>query len=217
MRADGGHQRRVTQGQAEESFASFSPGGHRILMVHNGHIAIARSDGTGVKELTTGHRATEPAFSPDGRRIVFKKLPKFHPTEIWVMRRDGTDKRLLARASADAEVEYESPDFSPDGSHVLFERLECSSHTCDSSDILMRSNGRHKRVVGGGETPAFSPDGRRIAAVVQSCDALTLTCDPATIVTFGRTGSEVRTVARADDPNAFGSIGAPSWQPIPAR
>jgi Tol biopolymer transport system component len=214
MRADGGHPHQVTHGPAYDTSPSFSPGGRRILMLHNGNVAIARTDGTKLVKLTRGHKASDPAFSPNGRRIVFARRPRTEsPNGIWVMRRDGTHKRLLARADTDAGVEYAHPDFSPDGSHIVFSRCVDEGHQCAIADILMRSNGRYKRALGpgGGEAPVFSPDGARIAAVVQSCDYLE-NCTWS-IVSFARDGSDVRTVRQAQGQPAL--VGSPGWQPIP--
>ncbi|MEK6271288.1 MAG: hypothetical protein AABM42_01395 [Actinomycetota bacterium] len=207
MRADGTHQRQVTHGATPESSPSFSPGGARIIMTrgwgYTGNIVIVRTDGTDPVRLTYDREARDPAFSPNGRRIVFAGAPREERAAgIWVMRRDGTHKRLLA-----ADPNSYSPDFDPDGSHMVFHRLHnCISHGCDDSVILMRSNGRRKRVIGDGEEPVFSPNGKRIAAARVSCDALTMTCN-SKLLTFDRHGTDGRVVTD--------SISSPSWQPIP--
>ena len=191
MRADGTHQRQVTHGTTTESSPSFSPGGARIVMVRGwntqGNIVIVRTDGTDPVRLTHGREARDPAFSPNGRRIVFAGAPsEERPRGIWVMRRDGTHKRLLA-----TNPNHDSPDFDPDGSHIVFHRLHnCDSHTCEDSLILMRSNGRRKRAITDIERePVFSPTGKRIAAVRFSCDALTMTCR-SWLMTFDRHGTD---------------------------
>jgi Tol biopolymer transport system component len=215
MRADGTHQRQVTQGPAWESSPSFSPGGGRIVMDRNGNVVKVRTDGTKSVRLTSGRRARTPAFSPNGKRIVFAGSPREAASSgIWVMRRDGTHKRLLANEAGDPEneLDYVHPDFDPDGSHIVFERLVCISHGCDSNDVLMRSNGRRKRSIGGGRAPIFSPNGRRLATQLVSCDILTETCT-ARLITMARDGSRWRTVSRSEDPLA--PIRSPSWQPIP--
>jgi Tol biopolymer transport system component len=216
MRADGSHQHRVTHTPAWESSPSFSPGGGRIVMARNLNIVKVRTDGTESVRLTSGRAARDPAFSPGGKRIVFAGRPKQEaPSGIWVMRRDGTHKRLLANEARDPEneLDYVHPDFDPDGSHIVFERLVCISHGCDSNDVLMRSNGRRKRSIGGEGEPVFSPNGRRIAGVQTNCDILTESCH-SKLVSFHRDGSHRRVVIDPEEP--FDSIIEPSWQPIPA-
>ncbi len=208
MRADGTHQRQVTHGITPESSPSFSPGGARIVMTRGwdiqGNIVIVRTDGTDPVRLTYDREARDPAFSPNGRRIVFAGAPREEASRgVWVMRRDGTHKRLLA-----VNPNLDHPDFDPDGSHIVFHRVSnCQSHTCDDDVILMRSNGRRKRVMTNtAQAPVFSPNGHRIAAAWFSCDALTMTCH-SKLITFDRhrTGGRVVT----------DSIASPSWQPIP--
>jgi Tol biopolymer transport system component len=205
MRADGTHQRQVTHGGAYESSPSFSPGGGRIVMARNGRIVKIRTDGTESVRLTSGWAARDPVFSPGGKRIVFAGAPREERERgIWVMRRDGTHKRLLAAEGGD----YMHPDFDPDGSHIVFHSLSnCISHTCDDLVILMRSDGRRKRVISDtAKEPVFSPNGHRIAAAWVSCDALKMTCK-SKLVSFDRDGTDGRVVTD--------SIRSPSWQPIP--
>ncbi len=215
MRADGTHQRQVTHGSLPKRSPSFSPGGGRIVMTRGwnggmGNIVIVRTDGTKSVRLTSGRWARDPAFSPNGRRIVFAGAPREEAASgIWVMRRDGTHKRLLA-----ADPNSDSPDFDPDGSHIVFHRLHnCISHGCDDSLILMRSNGRRKRVIREiGDMPVFSPTGKRIAEVWVSCDALTERCN-SKLLTVDRDETDARVVTDPEPP--FDSIYDPSWQPIP--
>lgn len=212
MRADGTHQRQVTHDPRREYSPSFSPGGGRILMVRNGNIVIVRTDGTEAKWRTRDHTVLDAAFSPGGRRIVFSGRPREESSPgIWVMRRNGTHKRLLANEARDPEEpDYLRPDFSPDGSHIVFERIFCvDDHTCDSELILMRSNGRRKRSIGGGEDPVFSPNGNRIGTVRVTCG---LENCRSRVISFARDGTDRRT---ATPPGDFASKSGPSWQPIP--
>ena len=209
MRADGTHQRQVTHGATPDSSPSFSPGGARIVTArgwgYTGNIVIVRADGTHPVRLTYDREARDPAFSPNGRRIVFAGAPREERERgIWVMRRDGTHKRRLG-----GDPNSYSPDFDPDGSHIVFHRLSnCESHTCDDLVILMRSDGRRKRVISEtAKEPVFSPNGHRIAAAWISCDALKMTCHTK-LLTFDRHGTDGRVVTD--------SIRSPSWQPIPA-
>jgi hypothetical protein len=120
------------------------------------------------------------------------------------MRRDGTHKRLLV-----GNPNVDHPDFDPDGSHIAFHRLsKCISHGCDDDVILMRSDGRRKRLITEiGQEPVFSPNGHRIAWEWVLCDILTETCENKLVtVDRDRTDGQVVTVDPTSDP---------SWQPIP--
>ena len=57
----------------------------------------------------------EPAFSPNGKQLAFRRLAT--PNEAWVMNADGTNATLVA---ADAEF----PHWSPDGKRIAFSRLD---------------------------------------------------------------------------------------------
>jgi dipeptidyl aminopeptidase/acylaminoacyl peptidase len=118
---------------------------------------------------------------------------------------------LLANEARDPEEpDYLQPDFSPDGSHIIFERMFCvDNHTCNSEVILMPSNGRRKRSIGGGADPAFSPNGHRIAAVRVSCG---LENCGTRVISFARDGTDRRAVT---PPGDLKGKGGPSWQPIP--
>jgi Tol biopolymer transport system component len=221
MRADGTHQRQVTHGPAYESSPAFSPGGGRLVMVRNGNIVVIRSDGTERVRLTSGEGARNPVyspdnpvFSPDGRRIVFEgQARKRSRSGIWSMRRDGTHKRLLADPEDGVFGGfYYHPDFDPDGSRIVFEHCDFAGHTCDTDNILMRSNGRRKHVIRGGEKPVFSPDGTRVAGVRVTCDYYTEVCQ-SWVISYGPNAHGTQIVTQDRGPRDW--VSSPSWQPIP--
>ena len=73
-----------------------------------------RVNGTGLKQITTGARsATQPAFSPDGKRLVFARLG----SGIYRMNPDGTGLRRLTTGARDIY-----PVWSPDGKRIAFLR-----------------------------------------------------------------------------------------------
>lgn len=74
-----------------------------------------RTTGTGLEQITTGAKpATDPAFSPNGQRVVFVRLS----AGIFVMNVDGSGLRRLTKAARD-----HFPVWSPDGRHIAFLRV----------------------------------------------------------------------------------------------
>ena len=81
-----------------------------------GPIQLVRvqTNGGGLKQITSGQlSATEPAFSPDGKRIVFARLG----SGVFSMNPDGTGLRRLT--SGDRDI---YPVWSPDGKRIAFLR-----------------------------------------------------------------------------------------------
>jgi Tol biopolymer transport system component len=98
---------------------------------------------------------TDPAWSPDGRRIAFasKRSGSF---DIYVMNADGTGTRRLTTAQADET----HPTWSPDGSRIAYEH--------GARDIyVMSSDGTGAKRITDDEAsegqPAWSPEGDAIA------------------------------------------------------
>ena len=79
-----------------------------------------QADGSGRRQLTRagqpagGHAA--PAFSPDGRRVVFSTSLQREATEIWSVSVDGTDLMPMSREPATGS----DPTYSADGRAIYF-------------------------------------------------------------------------------------------------
>jgi Tol biopolymer transport system component len=71
------------------------------------------------KRITSGSKGRDgdPAWSPDGRQIAFRRLPLkgSADSDVFVMDSDGTDQRKMA----DTKAEDVKPVWSPDGSRLL--------------------------------------------------------------------------------------------------
>jgi TolB protein len=178
---DGGPAVRLTRNRASDYFPVASPDGRRIAFVSSrggdDDIWVMRADGSRPRVLTRDRpRArgpapldTAPAWSPDGRRIAFASDRAGGEGEIYVMNADGSGVRRLTRTAR--HVIDATPAWSPDGRRIVFAssraghfNLELFTMRPDGTGLrrLTRTGGSDA-VLGDDATPAYAPDGSRIA------------------------------------------------------
>ena len=108
-------------------------------------------------EATGGQESTAPAWSPDGRRILFAGSPGLGG-RVSVVNADGSGERTLAKGGHAA--------WSPDGRRIVF----VSTPGGRRGDVyVMNADGSARRNLTPSpsfdRSPVWSPDGRRIAFV----------------------------------------------------
>jgi uncharacterized repeat protein (TIGR01451 family) len=127
-------------------------------------IAVARADGSGARELTSGHFDRGPTWSPDGSRIAFVRGAN-QAAEIWVMNADGSDQAQVTHFPALSSIL--DPEWSPDGRSFVFAAGEEGSRG-DGRIFVVAADGSGVRSLTPTDAvseygPSWSPDGTRIA------------------------------------------------------
>ena len=145
-----------------------------------------------------------PAWSPDGRKIVFVSTRDRDP-EIYVMDADGSNaRRLTAVPGRDAH-----PYWSPDGSRIVFQSPRENGHT---RIFVMNADGSEQRAVTKNEgfcgVPVWSPDGRTIVFQCTADLARTAADAPWKLFALAAGGGEPRQITAGP-----GSDQVPNWSP----
>jgi len=186
-RDDGTDLERLTRTPGYDAEATLSPDGRTIVFtsVRDGDLEVYTMsvDGTGVRRLThePGYDGG-PFFSPDGTRIVWRRdapedeaaLGRYRELlrqglyspgtlEIWVMDRDGSNKRQVTRLGAASFA----PSFHPDGKRIVFSSNHPEPEGRNFDLWLVNDDGTGLERVTTDPTfdgfPVFSPDGTRLA------------------------------------------------------
>jgi Tol biopolymer transport system component len=150
MDADGSHLRRLVGTARNDAHPDWSPDGSRIVfhtryqlwdgILPRGDIwVVSVHDGKLTRlDLDTSFwggywDAAYPAWSPDGRRIAYSRLPgstinnKSPDVPLWVMRSDGTEERSLHRWNRRWGFCELEASWSPDGNSIAYIRVGWAS------------------------------------------------------------------------------------------
>jgi TolB protein len=168
MSATGKHKRKLTT--AGGVYPEWSPDGHRIAFhlgsgdLDNG-LAVVNADGSHRAAVGASDNAEEPTWSANATKIAYVRLDD----GLW--RTDDTH----ATSTSDARLTNGrdgSPDWAPAGDTILFDRIVGYANGGRGSAVrelfTVRSNGTGltsvtKRAPGeSNESPAYSPDGKRV-------------------------------------------------------
>ena len=89
----------------------------RLLVANQGWEGISVADIESGERVVLADDGRHARWSPDRSQIAFVRGPAQSSTsEIWIMKADGTDQRLLTEGS--------SPSWSPDGTQIGFTRVQ---------------------------------------------------------------------------------------------
>ena len=108
--------------------------------------------------LITGGTNTYPSWSPDGKKIVFRRMIGAMNSEVFIANSDGSDQRNLS-----AHPAFDGwPSWSPDGSRIVF----ASNRNANYQVFVMKPDGSEVRLVANTEgratEPRWSTDGNTV-------------------------------------------------------
>lgn len=137
-------------------------------------VCVAPSDGTGTERLTTHLPTTDPAWSPDGRRLAFTRNEDtgestlFTHDDVFVMGSDGGDVRQLTPDKDGRSLSQ--PTWSPDGRQLAYvdgESVQSAVPSRYGDLFVIGDDGSEVRRLTRGPVsdPDWSPDGREIVFV----------------------------------------------------
>jgi len=185
MNSSGSGQHALAGGGLAQDSPAFSPKSNQIAYSRcvaidanggqctNAQIAVIGSNGRGVKVLTKATSPavvdSRPAWSPNGKTIVFQRVSAAGITSVWsVNAATGKGIKRMLRDGSDLDA---SPSYAPNGARVVYAsdagghealwgvngnghgRARLFAETPDPEDATTGS---------GTENPALSPDGKQV-------------------------------------------------------
>jgi serine/threonine protein kinase len=138
-----------------------------------------------------------PALSPDGKMVAYIQQTGGHG-DLFVSRVAGGEHVRLTND----ESHKEEPQFSPDGERIAFGR-KATAASLPEICIIPSLGGAIVPVASGGYSPAWSPDGNRIAYITEKSGGTEA------LMIAAVDGSETRTLLTGDGVYPF--LGRASW------
>src|ERR1700691_2580329 len=92
----------VTMGTGPDTWPMPDPGGKSLYVVHGKSSGFLTTYNTRTNQVTdiASENATQPAISPDGKKLIYITVPSRDHNEVWVADIDGSNKTKIARGES---------------------------------------------------------------------------------------------------------------------
>lgn len=164
---DGASQVNISQSENEERWPAWSPDGAKLAITQTDsggqqHILVMNADGSGKALLGDTQNNSQPDWSPDGSQIAYvSRGDGTQQAQVFAMNADGTN---IHPVTNEAVSSVTNPRWSPDGTHILVVKTGTNNQ---GQIYLLNTDGsnpvRLSKPDASDDTPAWSPDGKRIA------------------------------------------------------
>jgi Tol biopolymer transport system component len=161
------------RGAQPDTSPAFSPHGDSIAWATGGKLFVSALDGSGARAVTDGKDGgdSEPAWSPDGRRLVFVRGRVGERRDLYLLDFDaGSVAKPLLEGKDAAPAHVGSPAWSPDGAWIVFsaDRSEGEGTGLwkiapDGTGLLRLTRPGRSAAWVRDERAAFAPDGKTVA------------------------------------------------------
>jgi Tol biopolymer transport system component len=157
MNVDGTDQRLLINPPNEAYTPRWSPDGRKLVYYNfNSNIFTINADGTGVTQIPGTGAGSEPDFSANGTKIVYRNNADL---DIYTINTDGSGKTRLTNTPGVKEFQ---PRWSPDGTKILYYTETVGA---PPQILVMNADGtRSSTVISGNQiyNPSWSPDGKKV-------------------------------------------------------
>ncbi len=165
--ADGGPERRLTDGSADDGLPRWTPDGRTVIFSSKRTGTwqlwqVPAKGGPPTRLRSNGCEESQADVSPDGKTLAFLSNCD-GPQSLWLMSLADATPRLLVRHRK--RTVFGNPHWNRDGRRIVFSSNHELGHQIYIADAASGDERRLSGLLYGGCEPRFSPDGGKVVHV----------------------------------------------------